>query len=89
MVNTLNLSVEGVRGEELLMACDLEGLSLSSGSACMVGSLQPSHVLLAMGVSKELAQSTLRFSISQSTLKIGISEIVVRLQRAIQNLRSQ
>ena len=88
IANTLNISVEGVKGEELLMACDLEGLSLSSGSACMVGSLQPSHVLLAMGVPLELAQATLRFSIGQAISEADISEITERLQRVVNRLRN-
>lgn len=70
------------------MACDLEGLSLSSGSACMVGGLRPSHVLLAMGVAPELAQATLRFSIGQLTQETDISEITKRLQRTVHRLRS-
>ena len=88
MANTLNIGIEGVKGEELLMACDLEGLSLSSGSACMVGGLRPSHVLLAMGVAPELAQATLRFSIGQLTQETDISEITKRLQRTVHRLRS-
>lgn len=88
IANTLNISVEGVKGEELLMACDLEGLSLSSGSACMVGSLQPSHVLLAMGIPEKLAQATLRFSIGQFTQESDLSEAARRLRKVVTHLRS-
>jgi cysteine desulfurase len=67
LANTLNVSFPGVEGETLLMALDLAGIGASSGSACMVGSVQPSHVLLAMGVAPELARSTVRFSLGKPT----------------------
>ncbi|MBX7157244.1 MAG: cysteine desulfurase [Verrucomicrobiae bacterium] len=89
IANTLNVSVEEVKGEELLIACDLEGLALSSGSACMVGSMQPSYVLLAMGVPPQLAQAALRFSIGKLTEESQISEIIPRFKKVIAQLRSQ
>ena len=63
LANTLNVSFPGMDGEALLIGLDLEGVCASSGSACMVGSVQPSHVLLAMGVEPGLASSTVRFSL--------------------------
>lgn len=67
LANTLNVSFPGCDGETLLMGLDLEGVAVSSGSACMVGSIQPSHVLLAMGVSGDLARATVRFSLGRET----------------------
>lgn len=67
LANTLNVSFPGCDGETLLMGLDLEGVSASSGSACMVGSIQASHVLLAMGVPEELARATVRFSLGRHT----------------------
>jgi cysteine desulfurase len=67
VANTLNVSFPGCDGESLLMGLDLEGVAVSSGSACMVGSVLPSHVLLAMGVPEEMARATVRFSLGRST----------------------
>jgi len=65
--NTLNVSFPGADGEALLIGLDLEGICVSSGSACMVGSIQPSHVLLAMGVPASTALATVRFSLGPET----------------------
>lgn len=65
--NTLNISFKGGDGEMLLIGLDLEGVCASSGSACMVGSIQASHVLLAMGVAPALARATIRFSLGRET----------------------
>src|SRR6184192_145650 len=65
--NTLNVSFPGFDSETLLMALDLEGVCASSGSACMVGSVVASHVLLAMGMSMERAKSAVRFSLGKQT----------------------
>ncbi|HIA01144.1 MAG TPA: aminotransferase class V-fold PLP-dependent enzyme, partial [Myxococcales bacterium] len=63
VAGTINLSFADHEGETLLMALDLAGVSVSTGSACTAGSLEPSHVLLAMGLSEEQASSALRFSL--------------------------
>ncbi len=86
--NTLNVSFPGLDGESLLIALDLAGLCVSSGSACMVGSIQPSHVLLAMGVPVELAQATVRFSLGSTTTAEEIEETVNRLPRVFSRLRA-
>ena len=65
--NTLNVSFPGLSSETLLMALDLEGICASSGSACMVGSVVASHVLLAMGLSQDIATSAIRFSLGKKT----------------------
>jgi cysteine desulfurase len=67
LANTLNVSFVGVDSETMLMALDLEGVCASSGSACMVGSVRASHVLLAMGLPMESARSAIRFSLGRRT----------------------
>ena len=67
LANTLNVSFPGIDSETMLMALDLEGVCASSGSACMVGSVVASHVLLAMGLSLERAASAIRFSLGKAT----------------------
>jgi cysteine desulfurase len=65
LANTLNVSLLGIDSEMLLIALDLEGVCASSGSACMVGSVVASHVLLAMGLPMEYARSAVRFSLGK------------------------
>lgn len=67
LANTLNVSFPGIDSETMLMALDLEGVCASSGSACMVGSVVASHVLLAMGLPMERSSSAVRFSLGQWT----------------------
>ncbi|MFL6529080.1 MAG: cysteine desulfurase family protein [Chthoniobacterales bacterium] len=67
IANTLNVSFPGLDSETILMALDLEGICASSGSACMVGSVVASHVLLAMGAPQEIARSAIRFSFGKQT----------------------
>src|SRR5437763_523535 len=73
LANTLNISLPTLDSETMLMALDLEGVCASSGSACMVGSVVASHVLLAMGLPLALAQSAIRFSIGKYTTEEDIS----------------
>ena len=86
LANTLNVSFPGADGESLLMGLDLEGVCVSSGSACMVGSIQPSHVLIAMGVAPRTALATVRFSMGHATTEAEIDRTtaavahVMRLQ---------
>ena len=70
--NTLLAAFPGVQGEALLMGLDMEGIAVSTGSACTAGSLEPSHVLLAMGVEPELAASAVRFSLGLHTTEAEI-----------------
>jgi cysteine desulfurase len=70
--NTLNVSFPGVSSETILMALDLEGVGASSGSACMVGSVVASHVLLAMGLSTDVAGSAIRFSLGRETTEADV-----------------
>jgi cysteine desulfurase len=66
------------------MGLDLEGVAASSGSACMVGSIQASHVLLAMGVSEELARATVRFSLGRDTTPESIEATLAALSRVLE-----
>ncbi len=79
--NTLNASFPGADGESLLMGLDLEGVCVSSGSACMVGAIQASHVLVAMGVDHSTALATVRFSLGAFTTEAEIDRTVEALAR--------
>jgi cysteine desulfurase len=81
LVNTLNTSFIGVDSETMLMALDLEGVCASSGSACMVGSVRASHVLLAMGLAMESARSAIRFSLGSWTTAEEIDAAISALER--------
>ncbi|MEI7962961.1 MAG: cysteine desulfurase family protein [Verrucomicrobiota bacterium] len=83
LASTLNVSFPRCDGETLLMGLDLEGVSASSGSACMVGSIQASHVLLAMGASGERARATVRFSLGRHTSKMEIDATLEALSRVL------
>ena len=84
--NTLNVSFPGQDGEALLINLDLAGIAASSGSACMVGSIQPSHVLLAMGVPADVAQATVRFSMGKGTTADEIASVAGKLSKIAQRL---
>ena len=86
--NTLNMSFFYVEGESLLLNLDLEGIAVSSGSACTSGSLDPSHVLLAMGKSPLLAQSALRFSLGWANTEEEVDYVLEVLPRVINRLRA-
>jgi len=81
LTNTLNVSFTGIDSETMLMALDLEGICASSGSACMVGSVRASHVLLAMGLPMERARSAIRFSLGKWTTAEEIADAVDALKR--------
>ena len=86
LANTLNVSFPGLEGEGLIINFDIEGIAVSSGSACMVGSITPSHVLLAMGVPLKQAQATVRFSVGKGTTEEEIEKVVARLPKIIDRL---
>jgi cysteine desulfurase len=84
--NTLNLTFPGVLGESMLIALDLEGVEVSMGSACAAGAVEPSHVLLAMGLTRDEARSSLRFSLGWSTTAAEIeraAEIIPDVWRRV------
>jgi cysteine desulfurase len=86
LANTLNVSFPGLEAESLLMNLDLGGICASSGSACMVGSVLPSHVLLAMGVPAELARATVRFSLGKPSTEEEIEAALAGLPEIFQRL---
>lgn len=86
--NTSNLRFEGVEGEALLMALDLEDIRVSSGAACASGTLSPSHVLRAMGLSPAEARSSLRFSLGPSTTGAEVSRVVDALCTHVPQVRA-
>ena len=84
---TVNISIEGVEGESLLLMLDLNGICASSGSACTSGSLDPSHVLLALGLKHEVAHGSLRLSIGDETTDEDIDYILEVVPKVVKRLR--
>lgn len=86
--NNVNFSFEFVEGESLLIMLDMEGICASSGSACTSGSLDPSHVLLAIGLPHELAHGSLRLTLSAETTKEEIDFTVDKIKEIVTKLRN-
>lgn len=86
--NNANFAFEGVDGEALLLNLDLEGIACSSGSACTSGALDPSHVLLALGLPRPLAEASLRLTLGRGTTGEEIDETVEVLKATVARLRS-
>lgn len=84
---TVNYSFRGVNGEALLSLLSNEGICCSSGSACSAGSLEPSHVLLALGLSHETAKSALRFSLCEYNTMDEVQTIITKVTEAVNRLR--
>ena len=85
--NTTNISFDGLEAESLLIALDLEGVAVSTGSACSSGTLEPSHVLKAMGLPQAFARNSLRFSLGSSTTEADVDFVVGVLPRLVTKLR--
>lgn len=88
MDNTLNICIKYIEGESVLINLDFEGICASSGSACASGSLEPSHVLLALGLPHEIAHGSLRFSLSKYTEEREIDKVLEVLPGIVQKLRN-
>lgn len=86
--NNVNVSIDYVEGESMLLTLDMEGICASTGSACSSASLEPSYVLLAMGLSHEQAHSSLRFSLGKWTKEEDISRLLEVLPRVVTKLRA-
>ena len=86
--NTLNLSIEGVQGDSLAMNLDIEGVAVSTGSACSEGAIDPSHVLSAMGISREDAASSVRISLGRFTKEEDIDYVATVFPNVIERIRS-
>lgn len=86
--NNANFSFQFVEGESLLIMLDMDGICGSSGSACTSGSLDPSHVLLAIGLPHEIAHGSLRLTLSDETTKEDIDFVVESIKKIVEKLRS-
>jgi cysteine desulfurase len=86
--NTTNISFERVEAESLLIALDLEGIAVSTGSACSSGTLEPSHVLKAMGLPSHRTQNSLRFSLGMFSTQEEVDRVVDVLPRLVEKLRA-
>src|SRR3981081_3436859 len=85
--NTTNISFDRVEAESLVIALDLEGIAVSTGSACSSGTLEPSHVLRAMGLSTHRTQNSLRFSLGLFSTDEEVDRVVAVLPRIVDKLR--
>jgi len=86
--NTLNFSFQFIEGEGLILSLDMHGISVSTGSACTSGSLEPSHVLTAMGLSAEIAHGSLRFSLGRDNTEEEIDYVLEVLPNTVNRLRA-
>jgi cysteine desulfurase len=86
--NTTNISFEGVEAESLLIALDLEGVAVSTGSACSSGTLEPSHVLRAMGFPAHRTQNSIRMSLGAGNTDEQVDYVLEKLPRIVEKLRS-
>ncbi|MCK4353118.1 cysteine desulfurase NifS [candidate division WOR-3 bacterium] len=87
LAGTLSICVKYVEGESMLINLDFEGIAVSSGSACASGSLEPSHVLLAMGIPREVAHSSLRFSLGRDNTDEDIDKVLTVFPNIVKKLR--
>src|SRR2546429_4307583 len=85
--NTTNISFERIEAESLLIALDLEGIAVSTGSACSSGTLEPSHVLRAMGLPAHRTQNSLRFSLGLFSTEAEVDRVVSVLPALVEKLR--
>jgi len=86
--NTSHLSFVGAEGEHLILSLDMKGIAVSSGAACKAGSSHPSHVLLAMGVPREVAQSAVRFSLGRCSSAEEVERVLEVLPAVVSKLRA-
>jgi len=86
--NTTNISFDGVEAESLLIALDLEGIGVSTGSACSSGTLEPSHVLRAMGLATHRTQNSIRMSLGAANTDAEIDYLLEKLPKVVEKLRA-
>lgn len=86
--NNINISFQFIEGESLLIMLDMAGICASSGSACTSGSLDPSHVLLAIGLPHEIAHGSLRMTLGEETTKEDMDYVIEKLKEIVDKLRS-
>jgi cysteine desulfurase len=85
---TLNAAIHYVEGESIVLALDMEGIAVSTGSACTTDSAEPSHVLSAMGVPANVAQGSVRFGLGRSTTRADVDRVLAVLPGVVERLRS-
>ena len=85
---TLNISFEYIEGESLILRLDMEGICVSTGSACTSGSMEPSHVLAALGLQPQLAQGTVRFSLGKNNTETEIDEVIDKVPKIVEQMRA-
>ncbi len=88
VANTTNIRFEQVEGEALVIALDLKGVAVSGGSACHSGSTEPSHVLMAMGLDKNAARASLRFSLLRTATEEDVDQVLRVVPQAVEHLRA-
>jgi cysteine desulfurase len=88
LANTLNVGFAGAAGEGLMMGLDLAGIAVSTGSACAAGSIEPSHVLLALGHDEAAAKSAIRFSVGRNTTDEEIDRVLEVLPGVVERVRA-
>ena len=86
--NNVNISFEGIEGESMLLNLDMEGIAASTGSACSSSSLEPSHVLLSIGLTHEFAHGSVRFSMGKHTTKDDLDYVIEVLPGIVKKLRA-
>jgi cysteine desulfurase len=86
--NNVNLNLEFIEGETLLLNLDMAGIAASSGSACTSGSLEPSHVLLAIGLAPDVAHNSLRLTLGRYSRKEDVDKLLTILPRIVKKLRA-
>jgi cysteine desulfurase len=88
VANTTNIWFDNLEGEALVIALDLKGVAVSGGSACHSGATEPSHVLMAMGLDKTRARSSLRFSLLKTATEADVDYVLKVVPEAVEHLRS-
>jgi cysteine desulfurase len=86
--NTSNIWFDQLEGEALVIALDMKGVSVSGGSACHSGATEPSHVLMAMGLDKNRARASLRFSLLKTVTEADIDHVLRVVPEAVEHLRA-
>jgi cysteine desulfurase len=85
--NTTNIRFDHIEGEALVIALDLKGLAVSTGAACSSGAIEPSHVLMAMGLRRDQARSSIRFSLGKQTTEDDIDFALALVPETVARLR--